>query len=308
MRDDVVMIGGVMGTPVVSALLEQLVRDGVVAAPLSFDAEWIEQPNLLPVGTPLQVRAALAVDWALTHGGADGATVCAMTASDPFGEASLEGVRAATEALGTDVAAAVTYRRGDTDFNSQVGTLAEAGCNLIFLGVTQNVTGPVIGLAAEQGLDAMWLGQTGSWTASLATSPAAEYLGEHFFYVQEGLQWGDTSVGGMARFLTAWEATTGGAPADYYGLLGWTFAHAVHQVLDEAVARGDLGRNGIRAAMAGVDVLEFDGLTGDYGYGPAEDRRPPRTASIFRVDPDAPWGLAIVARDVSGDVAAGIEL
>ena len=53
-RDDVVMIGGVLGTPVVSALLEQLVRDEVIAAPLSFDSTWIHEPNLLPVGTPLR--------------------------------------------------------------------------------------------------------------------------------------------------------------------------------------------------------------------------------------------------------------
>jgi ABC-type branched-subunit amino acid transport system substrate-binding protein len=202
-RDDVVMIGGVLGTPVVSALLEQLVRDEVVAAPLSFDSTWIHEANLLPVGTPLQARAALAVEWAVTDRGADDAVLCTFTQDDPFGEASLEGVQAAATELGLKLAESVTYRRGDTEFSSQVAALAAAGCELVFLGATQNVTGPALGIAAEQGMDAMWLGQTGSWTESLATSAAADYLAEHFYYVQEGPQWGDKSVPGMAEFVAA---------------------------------------------------------------------------------------------------------
>jgi ABC-type branched-subunit amino acid transport system substrate-binding protein len=308
LRDDVVMFGGVLGTPVVSAVLEQLDRDGVVAAALSFDSAWIHEPNLLPVGTPLQVRAALAVEWALTEGGADGATVCTFTQEDPFGEASLAGVQATADALGFEVAESVTYRRGDSEYSSQVSALLAAGCELVFLGATQNVTGPAIGSAIEQGLEAMWLGQTGSWTPSLAESPAADYLVEHFYYVQEGTEWGDSSVSGMADFVEAWEEYADGAAPDYYGILGWVTAKAVHQVLEQAVTDGDLTPDGIRAAMANVDVLTFDGLSGDYRYGPPEDRQPPRTASIFRVDPEAVWGLALEAFEISGTVAAELEL
>jgi hypothetical protein len=79
-------------------------------------------------------------------------------------------------------------------------------------------------------------------------------------------------------------------------------------VLEVAVDSGDLDRAAIVAAMEDVDTLRFNGLSGDYRYGSVGDREPPRTASIFRVDRESPWGLAIVARDVSSDVAAGLEL
>ena len=55
----------------------------------------------------------------------------------------------------------------------------------------------------------------------------------------------------------------------------------------------------------GRRVLRFEGLTGDDRYGPAEQRRPPRTASIFGVTPAAPWGLELVAHDVEGPVRGG---
>jgi ABC-type branched-subunit amino acid transport system substrate-binding protein len=308
LRDDVVLIGAAQGTPVVNALLEQLERDGVVAAAMSFDSAWIHEANLLPVGTPLQARAALAVEWALTEGGAEGATVCTFTAEDSFGEASLAGVQAAGGVLGFGIAESVTYRRGDAEFSSQIGSLQAAGCEVVFLGATQNVSGPAIGVAVEQGFDAMWLGQTGSWTQALADSPIADYLEENFFYVQEGPQWGDTAVPGMVDFTAAWEEQAAGAGPDYYGILGWIFARAVHQLLQRAVANGDLSREGIRSAMAELGVVDFAGLSGDYHYGPPEDREPPRTASIFRVDSSAPWGLAIEAFDVDSRAAAELDL
>jgi hypothetical protein len=37
--------------------------------------------------------------------------------------------------------------------------------------------------------------------------------------------------------------------------------------------------------------VSFDGLTGDYTYGPAADRDPPRQTTIFSVDPARPFGL-----------------
>ena len=34
-----------------------------------------------------------------------------------------------------------------------------------------------------------------------------------------------------------------------------------------------------------VSELTFDGLVGNYTYGPAADRNPPRASTVFAVDP-----------------------
>ena len=45
-----------------------------------------------------------------------------------------------------------------------------------------------------------------------------------------------------------------------------------------------------------MDVV-LDGLSGDYPYGPAEDRVPPTLSSIFRPSEGAPMGLVLVERN-----------
>lgn len=306
MRDDVVMIGAVLGTPIINALLEQVGRDDLTVVPLSFDSAWVHEPNLAPIGTPLQTRAALAIDWAWNAQDKEGSTVCSFYQEDPFGEASHAGVEIAAEELGFEIAEAVTYRRGDSEFSSQVSALESAGCEVIFLGAVQNVPGPALGLAAERGYEAMWLGQTGAWTESLADSAAAQYLQDNFYYLQEGPEWGDTSSPGMAEFIEAWDEHIGGAP-DYVALLGWTAAQAAHQVLEEAVANGDLSRQGMLDALYSVEEVTFNGLAGDYQYGAPEDRQPPEVVSIFSVAPDAPGGIAIEEQDYTSDITDAVR-
>jgi hypothetical protein len=78
-------------------------------------------------------------------------------------------------------------------------------------------------------------------------------------------------------------------------------------VLEKAVAMGDLSRDGIIKAMNSIDKLTFGGLTGDYKYGEPADREPPRTTTIYKVDPARPGGLAIVKQGYESDIAEGYK-
>jgi hypothetical protein len=53
--------------------------------------------------------------------------------------------------------------------------------------------------------------------------------------------------------------------------------------------------------------VSFDGLTGDYTYGPADEREPPRTSTIFEVDPSKPFGLGRLAYEYESEFAADYE-
>ena len=55
---------------------------------------------------------------------------------------------------------------------------------------------------------------------------------------------------------------------DYYFSFGYFQAQATAQLLEKAVALGSLDRDGIVNAMNSLDKLTFDGLAGDYKYGP----------------------------------------
>ena len=62
-----VLIAQLLGTPVTKAVLPQLKTDNIVAAPASLDADWVRDPNLIPVGGPYQIQMINAADYAATN-------------------------------------------------------------------------------------------------------------------------------------------------------------------------------------------------------------------------------------------------
>ncbi|MGH2803628.1 MAG: ABC transporter substrate-binding protein, partial [Thermoleophilaceae bacterium] len=82
---------------------------------------------------------------------------------------------------------------------------------------------------------------------------------------------------------------------------------AMTAVLEKAVELGDLSKEGILQASREVGTVSFDGLSGDYKYGPAEEREPPRVSTIFEVNPDRPFGLATLEYQYESPMAADFE-
>ena len=74
-------------------------------------------------------------------------------------------------------------------------------------------------------------------------------------------------------------------------------------VLERAVVLGDLSRPGLAKALESLDSVTFGGLANTYRYGPVEAREPPRTNTIFAIDPTNPIGMRVVASGVGSDAA-----
>jgi ABC-type branched-subunit amino acid transport system substrate-binding protein len=303
-KGNVVMLAQLLGTPIVNDLLPKLNTDGIVAAPASLDSFWVREQQLLPIGGPYQIQAANALSW-YVDGGVDGSssgddTLCALTADSAYGEAGFEGLEFAAGELDVEIAERVTFPPGNTDFTTQVGQLQGAECDMVFLVAIPSETSPVMQAAVGASFAPQWIGQSPTWVTAFAASPLAPYLQANFVLAGEGVAWGDTSAPGMAQMLE--DAGPDQEPDIYFGF-GYNQARAVHQVLEAAVAAGDLSREGIVAAMNSIDELTFDGLSGDYPYGPPEDRDPPRQSTIYGVDPAAPGGLVTIQADIVSPAA-----
>lgn len=304
-KDSVVMFAQILGTPVVNAILEQLSTDGLVAAPASLDSFWVREPNLLPVGGPYQIQALNALNWYVTDGGGEGKTVCSLIQDDPYGDAGQEGLDFAAEELGIEIAETATFPAppATADFTAPIGQLQGAGCEMVFLVATPTSTGAALGKAVELDFAPQWIGQSPSWIGLLGASPLAPYLQANFLVASEGPNYGDESVPGMADLLRIKETyAPADQPADVYFNFGYLQGIAVTALLEKAVELGDLSHDGILNALEELGTVSFDGLSGDYTYGPAADRVPPTKSSIFKVDPASPTGLSLV--EGAGDIEA----
>ena len=56
--------------------------------------------------------------------------------------------------------------------------------------------------------------------------------------------------------------------------------------------------------MNSLDTLKFEGLAGDYKYGTPENRDPAPVTTVFKVNPDAPFGLESLKYNFTSSAAA----
>ncbi|PXY31568.1 ABC transporter substrate-binding protein [Prauserella muralis] len=307
-KNDVVAFTQILGTAPTLAVLPLLKSDKMVAAPASLDAFWVREQNLLPVGAPYQIQAINAMDHYLGEGGGSPRSrICTMIQDDVYGEAGQQGIDFAAERMGFTVASTQKFKVGTENYSGQIGALAGAGCEMVFLTATPTDAGKIWGTAAQARFAPQWYAQSPSYVGALAQSAVAPYMRQYVTIASEGTEWGDDSVPGMRDMIERVEKYAPQQQPDYYFAFGYNQARAMTALLEKAVERGDLSREGILQASQELGTVSFDGLTGDYTYGPADKRNPPRSTTLFRVDPGKPFGLATLKYNFSSDAAQAFE-
>jgi ABC-type branched-subunit amino acid transport system substrate-binding protein len=306
-KGDVVAFTQVLGTAPTLAVLPQLRQDGMIAAPASLDALWVREENLMPVGGPYQIQAINALDYYVNEADGKGKNVCSFIQDDAYGEAGQSGVDFAAEKLGFKVADTQKFKVGDKDVTGQVQRLQRSKCDAVFLVATPTDAGTIWGTAAKLGFAPRWIGQSPTWIDELGASPLAEYLQKTTWITAEGTEWGDEEVEGMTALVDRVKQFKPDQDPDYYFSFGYLQGQAMTALLEKAVELGDLSHEGLMKASQELGAVSFDGLSGDYTYGPAESRNPPRTTTIYEVDPDKPFGLGTLKYQYESDAAKDFE-
>jgi ABC-type branched-subunit amino acid transport system substrate-binding protein len=307
-KDDVVMFSQIMGTPSIFATLPLLAEDNMLAAPASQDAFWVREQNLMPVIEPYQIDVINGMSYYLGDGGGSvDDTICAVIQNDLYGEAGLEGLEFAAQELGFEIATTTRYGAGDQAFTAQITELVNAECDMVWATALPTEFGGLLGTAAQSGFTPRWIVQSPSWIDALAATPLADYLQAFVWVVASGQEWGDPNSADMTVMVERVAKYKPDQAPSYYFTFGYIQAWATHQVLESAVANGDLSRDGIISALNGLDELNFGDLGPAFENGPPEDRNPPRISSIFAVDLEKPFALRVLAPDITSDAAAAFE-
>jgi branched-chain amino acid transport system substrate-binding protein len=89
-------------------------------------------------------------------------TVCTLYQDDDFGLEVMRGGEAALKDLGLKYAERTTYKRGATDFASQVSKMKAAGCDLIVMGTIVRETVGTIAAARKLGWEPAFVGSNAS--------------------------------------------------------------------------------------------------------------------------------------------------
>ncbi|MDO9287037.1 MAG: ABC transporter substrate-binding protein [Aquabacterium sp.] len=90
--------------------------------------------------------------------------VCTLYQDDEFGLEVMRGGEAALKTLNMEFAEKTTYKRGATDFSSQVAKLKATNCDLVVLGTIIRETIGAIGEARKTGFNPTFLGSSAAYT------------------------------------------------------------------------------------------------------------------------------------------------
>ncbi|MDP1953664.1 MAG: ABC transporter substrate-binding protein [Polaromonas sp.] len=90
--------------------------------------------------------------------------VCTMYQDDEFGLEVMRGGEAGLKAIGMEFAEKTSYKRGATDFSSQVAKMKSSGCEMVVLGTIIRETIGAIGESRKTGFNPLFLGSSAAYT------------------------------------------------------------------------------------------------------------------------------------------------
>ena len=90
--------------------------------------------------------------------------VCTMYQDDDFGAEVMRGAEAGLKDINMPLAEKTTYKRGATEFSSQISRMKDANCDLIVLGTIIRETLGAIGTARKLGWGVDFVGSSASYT------------------------------------------------------------------------------------------------------------------------------------------------
>jgi branched-chain amino acid transport system substrate-binding protein len=89
---------------------------------------------------------------------------CTLYQDDEFGLEVLRGAEAGLKSIGVEIAEKTSYKRGATDFSSQVARMKSAGCDFVVLGTIIRETIGSIAESRKTGFSPTFLGSSAAYT------------------------------------------------------------------------------------------------------------------------------------------------
>jgi ABC-type branched-subunit amino acid transport system substrate-binding protein len=290
------------GSPTTSAIEASAQSAGIMLGTAAQSSAFVNQSINAVIGTPYAIDVANALYY-LTHTlGKANAKVGIVYQNDAYGADGLKGYDAALKAYHFDNVGSANYAETDTaSFTSQALAMKNDGAQYVVLTAIPTAAAFTIAAAAVIGYHPQWILQGPAWSEYLMTATGAAgskatavepaMVGAWVLGFEAG--WGDTSVPGMAQFLSIHNTYFKSQVPDGYYMYGYCLAEMETAVLRKAIAAKNLSRAGILSAKENLGTVNFGGLIPSATYtpknGPAD-----RETDIAEVNLTAPGFLKIV--------------
>jgi branched-chain amino acid transport system substrate-binding protein len=232
-RDQIFIMAGAMGTPTVLASMPLVLQKGLPHVfPLTAATQMHEPHDKLKFAlfTPYIHAMRAGTRWFVQTKGKK--TVCIMHQDDEFGLNVKRGVEEQLRAMKLDLASVTTYKRGATDFSSQIAKLRADGCDLVTLGTIVRETIGARAEARKLGWPVDMLGSTAAYAPEVVALGKEAVEG---FYAmgQTPIPYYDTASPAVKKWMDAYQARFG-TEANIQSVAGYNVVMVTAQGLKNA--------------------------------------------------------------------------
>jgi len=300
---NVLGITQLIGSPMTTALLEQITTDEMVTAPASWASTLLENPYILMGGTTYDLEMINGIQWMVDEGMiAEGDTVGHIYVEGEYGANGLLGAQYAAAELGLELVE-VQVTSTATDLSGAISSLGSQGVTAIFLTTTPAQTASAVGTAAAGGLTVPFLGNNPVFAPALLDSPAAAALAANLYveastapYSTDSPEAQDLRDRLVEKFPDA--SPNGG---QFYG---YGVATIYASVIERACENGDLTRAGLQTALTETTNGDTGGIIAALDYS-EEGASPSREIYLAQPNAESEGGLELVADLFTTDLAEG---
>jgi ABC-type branched-subunit amino acid transport system substrate-binding protein len=302
---DVIGLGLVLGSSIVSALKESVETDGMFLNFAGWTSDILPAPNVAIAGTTYDIEAINAVDFLMReHGIASGDTIGHLYFEGDYGENALKGSKFAADKHQLKIVEQ-KVTPADQDMTGQVAAFKKAGVKAILFSAAPPQAASLAGVAAAQKLDVPIVANGPGWTPQLLTTPAADALLANY-YVVSSMAPLDAQGEGVQKFLSDYQAAyPEGTPSSNGSLYAYAGAQIADAALTKACENKDLTRKGVLDALRSLNALDTGGtVAGTLDF--TDPARPPGSlVYIAKISKEAPGGLAVMGEPVMAADAEG---
>jgi ABC-type branched-subunit amino acid transport system substrate-binding protein len=302
-KPDVLALAQTLGSPTTAAIIADLKKNNVVAAPASWTSAWAFEDVIVESGANYCIESMNSVDYAVRE--FQSKTVMAVHYPGDYGDDAAAGTKTAAEA----------NKLAFTDVETQQGQQNQGGAiDKIVSGKPELViitTGPadmatVVGQAAARGYRGRFIGTSPTWNPALIKSPAFPAL--KAMYLQSG-PWGTFTSNTKGH--QAMRAALGPVQVGTDGYTsGWVWSYPLKAALQKAAENKDLTRKGLLKAVKQLKAVDYEGFlpseAGNYSGDPNDAAV--RQTLISRPDETSASGVTTLEDFFVGKTAEGYEL
>jgi ABC-type branched-subunit amino acid transport system substrate-binding protein len=264
-KGNILALAQTLGSPTTMAIIDDMNKEKIVAAPASWTSEWAFQDVILESGANYCIESMNALDYASQK--YQSKSVMAVHYPGDYGDDAAAGVKYAAEKLGMKYADVKTATGAEAQAPAITAILTQKP-DLVIVTAGPAETAAIVGGAAARGFTGRFIGTSPSWNPGLITSPAATALKALFEQSAPWNSWSTDSPGHRAMREALSSVTT---PNDGY-TAGWVWSYPLKAALKKAADANKLTREGVLEAAKSLTSVDYEGMlpaeAGNYAGGP----------------------------------------